>query len=201
MTGDKTGEKSGAAAKPATGPFVMPDFSGMGSLRAMAMAAGDMRVLLVAEVERILAENDGNPVEACKEGLSRLQAAGAISRTEASQLGRICVLLYQHQRARLGEDAMERIVDIYRALAVDPDASPVALAIASSCASFVVTNRPVRSLGAASTGAVNMGVGGGAIAGALFGFGVGGLPGGALGGMIGGIVGGIVGAVASCAAD
>lgn len=200
MTGEKAGDK-GAGAKPAAGPFVMPDFSGMGSLRAMAMGAGDMRVLIVAEVERILGENDSNPVEACKEGLARLQAGGAISRTEASQLGRICVLLFQHQRGRLGDDAMERILDIYRALAIDPDASPVALAIASSCASFAVTNRPPRSLSAASTGAVNMGVGGGAIAGALFGLGLGGLPGAALGGMIGGMVGGIVGAVASCVAD
>jgi len=201
VTGEKASEKGGAAAKPAAGPFVMPDFSGLGSLRAMAMGAGDMRVLIVAEVERILAENDGNPVEACKEGLARLQAGGAISRAEASQLGRLCVLLFQVQRGRLGDDAMERIIDIYRALAVDPDSSPVALAIASSCASFAVTNRPPKSLSAASTGAVNMGVGGGSIAGALFGLGLGGLPGAALGGILGGLVGGIVGAIGSCAAD
>jgi len=200
VTGEKAGDK-GAAGKPAAGPFVMPDFSGMGSLRAMAMGAGDMRVLIVAEVERILAENDNNPVEACREGLARLHAGGAISRTEASQLGRICVLLFQHQRARLGDDAMERIIDIYRALAVDPDSSPVALAIASSCASFAVTNRPPRSLSASSTGTINMAVGGGAIAGALFGLSLGGLPGAALGGMLGGLVGGIVGAVTSCVAD
>lgn len=194
MTKEKPADPAGVGQER---PAIALDFSGMGSMRAIAMATGDIRMIVEAEVARVLNENDGNPVDACKAGLSRLQAGGVISGAEASLLGRLCVLIYQRQRKHLADDeATDRIIAIYQTLAVDAGSSPLAIAIASAGASFTASSKAPKSLSAMSTGDVNLGVAGGAIAGAVVGLGIGGLPGAFIGGVIGSIAGAVTGACA-----
>lgn len=164
---------------------------------SVGLSAGDLRSAVLKEVDRLLDENRGHPVETCKSGLNRLAEAKLISQEEVMQLGKICNVVFDRQRNKLDiDDASRKIDAIYHPLIVKGDASPVALAIASMTATIELPKG--KSLSAAATGqGGDIGMVGGAIAGAI----VGGAIGGAGGAIIGAVVGGIAGGVAGACTD
>ena len=176
------------------------------SLKAVGLSAGDLRIAVLSEVDQLLEDSRGNPVEASKAGLGRLQASGLISPQEANRLGKICTLIFEKQRNKVQEgDANAQIRGIYQSLIVDDDPSPVALAIASLAAgaqSTISVGQPsAKSVSAAAAAARGFGADVGMVGGAIAGAVIGGAIGGAGGAVIGAVVGGIAGGVAGACAD
>jgi hypothetical protein len=115
---------------------VFPQFSWNSSqARYTAIAAGDLRAGVLQEVTNILSANKGNPLQATKVGLDRLQSKQLISVVEQRALSEICDVLFSAQRSKISrEQAIKKIRVKYKEMLADEKSSPVALAIASMSA-------------------------------------------------------------------
>jgi hypothetical protein len=164
--------------------------------RTLAISSGDLRSAVLKEVGRMLDENRGHPVKACRAGLSRLVDGKMLSPTEADQLGEICKIVFDRQKNKISFDEASRVIDgIYHPLITKGDASPVALAIASMAANTELPQGESLSAAATRQGG-DIGMVGGAIGGAVIGGAIGGAGGAVIGAVVGGIAGGVAGACA-----
>lgn len=166
--------------------------------RSIATSAGDFRLVVAREVDRILNERPGNQLKAAGAGLQRLLETKAITAQELKQLTEICQLVFSAQRGKVGaEEASAKIRAIYKELLADANASHVALAIASIAASGPIRTGSVgagagkRTAAANRSNTVDAGILGGAIGGAVIGGALGGFGGAVVGAVVGGIVAGI----------
>jgi hypothetical protein len=197
---------SEAAAEASTRPWAETgslEIPSHGTYRNLAISAGDLRAAVLSEVNRLLKQNGGNPLDALKTGLVRLQGQGMIKTDEVELLGKVCEAVYAAQTGKRNRDeAFSEIRMIYQALIVKLDASPFALVVASVAAGaqpvFGDTEQPASAVtpAASRSNTIDAGLLGGIIAGGI----IGGAFGGVVGGIIGGVVGGVAGGIgAACA--
>jgi hypothetical protein len=158
--------------------------------RTTAMSAGDMSLAVRAELGRLLTAGGGDRRKALPAGLDELVGRNALTKAEATELGRIVDRLFDVPDGSDPQLAQE-IRTYYRALTLDPASSPAALAVASVVNSLVGPR--AASGGELSARAISTGdVGFGAV-GALVGAGIGWGFGGPVGAGIGAVVGAAVG--------
>jgi len=159
------------------------------SARSLAISAGDLSVVVRQEVQRILEGNQNDLTKSIDWGFEDLARRNLISGEEAQSLKDLCKhLLNSIRRREDAEDAFFAIKKAYAAMILDPNSSPVALAIASAASSafeFEKTNSV--SITPSNTGA-------GAVVGGIIGGAIGGIVGGGLGAAIGAGIGAAAGA-------
>jgi len=173
--------------------------------RAIAIAAGDLQVMVKREVLRLLEEHKGNPMGAVKVGLERLLSDGAITATEFNTLSEVSEVVLAADRGKVDPNvAYQKAQSAYHRVLLDNAASPLALAILSVLTS-AYASVPAEAGGPASDAVFaakasqggDIGLVGGALIGGIIGGSLGGVGGAIIGGVIGGIVGGVVGVCAS----
>ncbi|MCA1408954.1 hypothetical protein I6F26_32845 [Ensifer sp. IC3342] len=159
------------------------------SVRAVAISAGDLSVVVRNEVKKTLTANRNDVVRSLESGLQELTKRNLISPGERDQLNAVSKHLLNAIRGKEdGEDAFLAIRGAYQELLKDQDSSPTALAIASVANSaFDVQKSSPLTITPMTTGA-------GAVIGAILGGVVGGIVGGGLGAGIGAAIGGAAGA-------
>jgi hypothetical protein len=166
--------------------------------RTIAIAAGDFRLTVAREVQRLLQE--GDQLSAIKIGLNRLHSEGAMNPHELKLMTTAANTVFAAQAGKIDvHTAIGRIRPIYDELLLDNSSSPVALTICSlvtgSYASFL-SDQPISTAAAVKPALSNngdVGMFAGAIIGAIVGGALGGFIGFGLGAGIGGAIGGAVG--------
>jgi hypothetical protein len=173
--------------------------------RSLAIAAGDLQVAIRREVQRLLAEHQGNTMSALKVGLERLRSAEHIHGAEFDTLVGVCESVFAADRGKLdAKIAYEKTRSAYDQLLLDGSSSPVALTILSVLSSayslaFSTAGSHVGEhlIAAKISQGGDIGLAGGVVLGTI----VGGIIGGFGGAILGGVIGGVVGtAVGLCAA-
>lgn len=171
-------------------------------LRAFAAGAGDWSLLVVREVGKILTEAGGQRLDAIAGGIDELLSRELIRAEEAEALKEMVTTFlsaaHNRAKARSGEAA---ILDQYRKLSFDRNATPAAVAIASVAARNIQLPEAPLSQPSQQTGAAFAAIqitpgstGAGAVVGAMVGAGIGGAVGGAVGAGIGAMIGAGAGA-------
>jgi hypothetical protein len=166
--------------------------------RTIAMAAGDFRLTVAREVQRLLQE--GDQLSAIKIGLNRLHTDGAINAHELKLMTTVTNTVFSAQGGKIdASTALARVQPIYDELILDQSSSPVALTICSLVTGSFSSALSDQSISTAANvkpalsnngdvgmlaGAIIGGIVGGAIGG-FAGFGVGAAIGGAIGGAVG----------------
>ncbi len=159
------------------------------SVRAIAISAGDMSVVVREEVKKILKQNKNNVLKSLYSGLEELVKRDLIFALECDKLKEVCKhLLYSLNGKEDSEEAFLAIRTIYHSMLIDQQSTPTALAVASVATSaFNLERESPLSITPGTTGA-------GAAAGAVIGAAIGGAVGGFLGAGIGAAIGGAAGA-------
>lgn len=171
--------------------------------RALCMSAGDWSVLVASEVERILVKERKRRPEAFIEGLAELVRRGAITDDDAEVLRQLtkCIFAAIREKAEI-ETCRAEVLGHYAKLR-DREASPAALAIASTAVRILDRHQTRMTAPGAHASAKEVSVGGAVgfgLGGALIGAGIGAAFG-PIGAGIGGVIGGAVGAGVSVSND
>lgn len=170
-----------------------------GALATMAAGAGDWSFLVIQEVDRILEQNKNDRPKAFAQGIDELLARKLVSREDAGRLKDIIAAFWAATLKKAANGSAEaKVIDGYRQLLLDPNASAPAIAIASVAARYtphVETQSSASSSGITAALSITIlpgSTGSGALGGAIMGAGVGG----AVGGIVGAGIGAIIGAAA-----
>lgn len=168
------------------------------TLRSVAAGAGDWSLVVVREVSRILSEVEKDRPAALARGIDELRSRDVITAEEVEDLKSVTDAFFTAARDKSAAKAGEAtVLDRYRRLSLDRNASPVAVAIVSVAARNMTVPEPPEVPGGPVAVAVVItpgSTGAGAVTGAIIGAGIGAVVGGGVGAGIGAVIGGAAGA-------
>jgi hypothetical protein len=170
--------------------------------RSLAAQAGETVFSFRKEVEQLLAAHDGKRGRALNTGIDELISRGVLVAAEAEDVRKVAHAVYAVELGRTERAvAAAEVARIHQRLNGDPQANPVALAVAGVAATGLAGTGPAPPPGASAAvsgldGTVYpIGAVAGAVTGALFGAAMGGLlTGTGAGAVIGAVIGAAVGA-------